>query len=202
MINMKEKDNRIIIDLNINNLKDVLELSYKELGDYLTEKALLQCITDENKFCKVISDEENNFIGFIEYVLLTSDTVEDYLKIPSLRKDDNWFNCQKIGFLETMAIDKDRKRTGAGRRLLMVAMEDLINRGAKVMCGVAWKDFNGVTNMKKLFTEFGFEERLEISGYWNQWSENTRGFICPACGEPPCKCSGVVWAKQIIQEVN
>lgn len=47
-----------------------------------------------------------------------------------------------------------------------------------IVCGMAWKNANGITNVQKVIMEMGLVSSLKIQGYWNLLSDESNGHVC------------------------
>jgi len=115
--------------------------------------------------------------------------------LPDSRERDKLLSVKKIGILDAAAVDNARKKRGLGRLLVRAFYNKLLDEGADVICGMAWKSIHGVTNAGKLVVEIGLEESMAIEGYWNHVVNSPEGHHCPVCMEPPCRCYGVLYIR-------
>ena len=74
----------------------------------------------------------------------------------------------------------------------MVAAGQAEISGVEMVLSVVWQQDNN--NITKLLKEEGFELLKPIKDYWHKDSLE-KGYVCPACGGPPCGCEGYVLGK-------
>jgi len=185
-----------IIDLEKAQLPQVLELCRKELGnDYLHERDFLKCLnSDRQHFCKVAILKDGHVLGFIRTLLFDKNAAATYLKLPENLLYEVMPGSDRIGILDSMAVNHDLKKMGLGRKMLGEAFGQLSLNHADAIVAMAWKDINGITNAHKLLDEFGLKPALEIKGYWNTFVGGDEGHHCPVCKVPPCECYGVLYS--------
>jgi len=191
-----------IVDLDEHHMSDVLRICRKELGpDYHLEADFRKCLGSRAEhFCKVIRGDEGTVCGFSTFMMMGPESADAYLKLPDSEERDKILSVRKIGILDAAAVDNTRKRGGLGRLLAHASLNALLDEGADVICSMAWKDIHGVTNAEKLLMEIGLEESMAIKGYWNHVVDSPEGHQCPVCGEPPCRCYGVLYTRYVTQE--
>ena len=191
-----------IVDLNEHQMPDVLRICQQEFGpDYHSEADFNKCLgSSREHFCKVILDDEGAVCGFSTAMMMGPESADEYLKLPDSRERDKILSIRKIGILDAAAVDNARKRGGLGRLLIGASCNKLLDEGAHVICGMAWKNLHGVTNVGKILVEIGLEESMAIEGYWNRLVDSPEGHHCPVCMEPPCRCYGVLYARYVTQE--
>jgi ribosomal protein S18 acetylase RimI-like enzyme len=104
-------------------------------------------------------------------------------------------HSKKIGVIKTVAVYKKYQGFGIGNKLSQISYDELIDKGVDSLYSIAWR--NGeVTNIGGILTNLGFKEHAVIENYWTEDSQE-KGYDCPACGEPPCKCTGIIYTKAI-----
>lgn len=75
--------------------------------------------------------------------------------------------------------------------LVKDSIDEFKRREIKTVCSIAWKS-KYRTNIGGILKRLGFEQILEIQNYWKEDSIE-KGYSCPVCGGPPCKCSAVIY---------
>ncbi len=188
-----------IVDLDERHMSDVLRICRQELGpDYHSEADFRKCLgSSREHFCKVILDDEEMVCGFLTSMMTGPESAGEYLKLPDSRERDKVLSLRKIGILDAAAIDNARKRGGLGRLLIRASYKKLMDEGADVICGMAWKSIHGTTNAGKILAEIGLEESMAIEGYWNHVVNSPEGHHCPVCTAPPCRCYGVLYTRYV-----
>lgn len=190
-----------IVDLNEDHIPDVLRICRQELGpDYHSEADFRKCLgSGREHFCEVILGDEGAVYGFLTAMMIGPESADEFLKLPDSRERDKILSVRKLGILDAAAIDKTKKRCGLGRLLVRASCIKLMDKGANVICGMAWKSIHGVTNAGKILVENGLEESMTIEGYWNHVVDSPEGHHCPVCMEPPCRCYGVFYTRYVTQ---
>ena len=190
-----------VVDLNEHHIPDVLRICRQELGpDYHSEADFKRCLGGSREhFCKVILDNQGVVCGFSTSMTLDPESADEYLKLPDSPERDKLLAVRKIGIGDAAGIDSTRKKRGLGRLLVQASYNKLLDEGADVLCGMAWKSIHGVTNIGKILVEIGLEESMAIQGYWNHVVESPEGHHCPVCMEPPCRCYGVLYTRYVTQ---
>ena len=188
-----------IIDLDEHHLPEVLKLCRRELGsDYHSEADFEKCLgTGGGRFCKVVLDDAGAVRGFALSMMLNPQSADQYLKLPASKERDQILSFSKIGILDAAAVDNTLQRGGLGKLLARASRDKLLDKGAEVICSMAWKSVHGVTNAQQILHQNGFTESLAIQGYWNQVVDSREGHHCPVCGEPPCRCYGVLYVRYV-----
>jgi len=186
-----------IRDLEDAHLPGVLRICALELGaDYHSETDFRQCLDrGKGRFCQVALDGQGTVRGFAVALLLEPEAADDFLKLPQGGPRDRLLSRDRIGILDAAAMDDAHQGRGLGRLLVGALCQKLQEQGAGVICAMAWKSVHGHTNAAKLLQENGLEKLLAIQGYWNRVVDSPEGHHCPVCGEPPCRCHGVLYAR-------
>lgn len=188
-----------IVDFEEALLADVLSICKQELGvDYHSEADFKKYLGGgRERFCMVMLDNQKAVCGFTTFLMLNTESADEYLKLPDSPERDRLLSVRKIGISDALAIDNMRKKGGLGRLLLHATYNKLVEEGADVICAMVWKDIHGVKNAGKLFTEIGLEESIAVPGYWNRVVGTPEGHQCPVCKEPPCRCYGVLYIRYL-----
>lgn len=191
-----------VFDLKPEHMQDVLKICRQELGsDYHSEADFKRCLEKgSGHFCNVILDDLGAVCGFAAAMIVNPESASEYLKLPASGERDRILSLNKIGILDSGAIESARQKEGLGRLLVHASSKRLVHEEADVICSMAWKTIHGVTNAKKLLKEMGLEESLEIDGYWNLVVDSPEGHHCPVCGKPPCRCQGVLYVRYVTKE--
>jgi len=134
-------------------------------------------------------------LGKENTMMMGPESADEYLKLPDSRERDKILPLKKTGILDAAAIDNAKKKGGLGRLLVRASYNKLLDEGANVICGMAWKNIHGVTNVGKILIEIGLTESMAIEGYWNHVLDSPGGHHCPVCVHPPCRCYGVLYTR-------
>lgn len=191
-------DNYRIIDLQEEHLSGVLRICRQELGeDYHGEADFRRCLEGGARFCKVALDADGQAMGFAVAMVLEPGAADEFLKLPASPERDRLLASAQIGILDAAAVDPAGQGAGLGRRLAQAMYAKLSERGAEVVCAMAWKSADGHTNAARIVEGLGMEEALAVQGYWNRVVASPEGHHCPVCGEPPCRCFGVLYVRRL-----
>ena len=100
---------------------------------------------------------------------------------------------EKIGYRKMTAVSPEFQRIGVAKRLFESGNNWMKEHGAEVILSAVWIK-KGKTTFGQMLVKQGFEPLVFAKNYWKNDSLK-RKFICPVCGEPPCECDAMVYAK-------
>jgi GNAT superfamily N-acetyltransferase len=101
-------------------------------------------------------------------------------------------NC--VGSLECASVQESWQGRGVGRQLAQRRMTWLAEQGCNAIVGIAWE--SGLQHTSdRVFLRLGFERLAQAKDFYFGISVQ-RGFICPVCGPPPCRCSASLYVKK------
>jgi ribosomal protein S18 acetylase RimI-like enzyme len=105
------------------------------------------------------------------------------------------FQQHRVGSMETASVTESLQGQGIGQELARHRIRWLSEAGCTAMIGVSWE--SGLANTSdRVFRKLGFERLSQVKGFYADDSVR-RGFICPVCGLPPCRCSASLYVKYI-----
>ena len=129
--------------------------------------------------------EDNS--GICGYVLLLTG---DY---PEILEEIGKEHRGVLGFLEgekqiclrkSTCVACSHRRKGLGTSLASHAIQVFPNH---LHISISWKRSTAVP-MLDISKKLGFRDSVVLKNYW--YSDSTvKGYTCPECGQPPCKCS-------------
>lgn len=187
-----------IMNMKKSDIPQIIEISDQELGkDYLNHNDIEQMIdSKEDYICKVAyCSDESKIVGFCLGFIINPEKLQSLLKVESAKIPRFLRLSDKIGVIKTVAVEKNYQGYGIGKKLVEDCYNELVKRGVQSVFSIAWK--NGeVINIGGILTLLGFKKYLEINRYWEKESLE-KGYFCPVCGNPPCACSAVIYAKAI-----
>lgn len=99
-----------------------------------------------------------------------------------------------IGVFSAMAVRKAYQRQGIGSLLAQCLLGHFDAGMVPLVIIAGWAAPDGV-HIDRLAHEFGFSGQAMIHDYWLEDSV-ARGYQCPVCGDPPCRCSAVLYVRQ------
>lgn len=189
-----------IIDLKKEYFPQLLDISDKELGkDYLSYDDLEKVLNCEEEYiCKLaMNKEDGRIIGFCLCLIITPDSLQTILKLNENQIPRALKHSEKVGVLKTTAVEKKYQGYGIGRKLTETCYTALLKRKVQSVCSVGWKNGDKV-NINGILTSLGFVKYIEMENYWESDSLE-KGYSCPACGKPPCKCSAVIYTQSVFE---
>jgi Predicted acetyltransferase len=191
-------DNRILTTIDyikLENIPATLNIASSELGsDYLTETDFLETLNTDDSFC-MLSTHNGVVSGFSICKIFGPEKIDEMLALPDCDEKSILMKFKTIGLIDSVAVAHEMKGKGIGGELLDACYKELVSRGAKVICAMAWKGVNGITNIEGILVRLGMLPHVEIKGYWNRFVPSPEGHACPICGRP-CKCSAVLYLKK------
>lgn len=173
------------------DIKQSFHLCGEALGlGFMSENELKEFTQGDSKFGLVVR-EGDDLLGIC---LFARGTFEDIL--PCILENRDWFRDEfgkqdKMGFRKTTIVKASVRGRGIGKMLVTASMDEL-NKADLVLSVVWQKDKNRIT---KLLQAEGFEILKPIQHYWHHDSLE-KGYECPGCGGPPCKCEAHVFKKE------
>ncbi len=193
-----KKDTYRIIDMQKKHFSDIFRIADHQLGqDYVTDELLEKCIHEDSPYIgrTAINKHNHRVLGFCISFSLESSALSDLLNmdddaIPSLLS-----HADDLGVIKTIAVDKKLKGYGIGTHLINDALHVFKEINRKTVFTIAWKSKLGI-NLHGVLMKTHFQRLIEIPHYWYQSSLET-GCHCSVCGQPPCVCSAVIYAKKI-----
>lgn len=140
-----------------------------------------------------IETQNTNIVGFCIGAAFDKTEFTNYLNIPEDDLPPAFNVSSKIGVIRTVAVKDKFTQQGIGTKMVEECINRCVDEGATVLCSVGWKDGDQV-NIGGIMEHFGFSREKKFDNYWHDESIN-REYHCTNCGEPPCTCSAVLFAK-------
>ncbi len=186
----------IIRQLRTGDIPEAVSISRTQLGsDYLYDRDFLDAMDDPSQFCTAV-EEDGRLAGFAICKVFGPEDEGEVLKLPDCPERDIVMSVGRMGILDSVAVSPEFAGKGIGKAMCRASVETIIDAGCGLVCAMAWKDSAGHTNIAKILRSMGFEESIELKGYWNGMVDSPGGHDCPICGAP-CKCSGVFWYRRL-----
>jgi len=187
-----------IFNIAKEHIPQILDISDDELGkDYINFDILERVINDsDNYICKLAYNQNDaKIIGFCLCFIMTPQDIPQIIKLPESQIPRALMYSDRIGVIKTVAVNKKCQGAGVGKRLIEDCYNELRKRQVQSMCSVAWSN-NEKINVHSILSALGFRKLIEIPNYWSEDSlEN--GYMCPACGMPPCRCSAIIYTQSV-----
>ncbi len=174
------------------DIPEVCDIANEQLGKgYVSESQLAEHLlaADASLCICAVDKRTSKVVGFsISKMLDSAEECEAGKDLLDLKYAD------KIGYLKTIAVDKEYAGYGVGSQLVDASIKVLVARKATFLVSTAWKH-SGIINIGNILERFGFVNKLEVANYWYE-SSLKEGYSCPQCGNP-CYCSCVVYTKKV-----
>lgn len=157
--------------------------SYIQASDFLDSKNISLCA-----ICR------GTVAGFLIAKALS---VEDFRTLypnieETLRRQISY--AKTVGFIASMATAPEFEKRGVAHALLEAGLTCLEKASQPLICTIGWKGKGTVAHIDGLVRKAGFQAVHEFSDYWKEDSLN-KGYRCPVCGDPPCRCSAVLFVR-------
>jgi ribosomal protein S18 acetylase RimI-like enzyme len=184
-----------IIDMTEDFIPSTIAISDDQLGkDYVTIDSLQQSITGDSKnFAKVAVNQKEEVIGFCVCSILTSDEIINTIRIPPIEFPNALRYSKSIGMIRVVVVKETFQRRGVGYALVCDCIEKLIKNNVTALCSVGWYSSKGV-NIRGILSTLNFNEIKVVPNYWKEDSI-AKKYRCRDCGEPPCECSAIIYAR-------
>ncbi|HNW97174.1 MAG TPA: GNAT family N-acetyltransferase [Bacteroidales bacterium] len=178
----------MITELKEEEIALVLQMSDKFVGkNFQTYESIKDYILNPQKVIRIYKIN-NEIVGFVKgEILKKSEFKKSLLKVdkPFEKKvtDDGY-----MGYAETICVKEEYRHTHIAHDMadeLIRVMKKIEN--IDVICTTVWKS-GDIANAKNLVETIGFKLITEIKNYWYNDSIKKK-YMCPHCGNPPCKCS-------------
>jgi GNAT superfamily N-acetyltransferase len=105
-----------------------------------------------------------------------------------------------VGSFSTLCVSEKYQGKGIGQLISHKRLELLKESGCEVVLGISWVSSMAHTS-NRVFEKMGFKAVKKIDDFFYKSSlENP--FICPACGEPPCTCPGILYRLNLASSRN
>jgi len=187
-INTNKMDNKNIhiVKMDKSMLCEVSQIASKTLGSSFVNEDILD--NDINLCAKI--DEE--IVAYATTKFIDLDYLKKIIRDKKLQLDQEY---EKIGYIDSIAVNEDYSGYGIGTLLLKNTLSKLRENkiGFAIMAGWINKD---QVNIKKLAIKEGFKEEFIIEEFWKEDSIKFN-FDCTACGNPPCLCSAIIYTKKL-----
>jgi len=177
--------------LNDAYIDTILKISNKQLGNgFLSRELLLTYIDNPDKFCQIALEEET-VVGFSLMEIASCAEIASKFK-----SESEWFlnyfaPYKRIAYRSLTAVSPAFEGNGIASLLVKKGVEFLSKKAEVLVCD-AWK--SGTTFIGNILERNGYKAIREVPLYWTADSVNYQ-FQCKVCGNPPCTCVAVIYAK-------
>ena len=184
--NKIDNKNILIVKMDKSMLCEVSQIASKALGSSFVNEDILD--NDINLCAKI--DEE--IVAYATTKFIDLDYLKKIIRDKKLQLDQEY---EKIGYIDSIAVDENYSGYGIGTLLLKDTISKLREHkiGFAIMAGWINKD---QVNIKKLAIKEGSKEEFIIEEFWKEDSLKFN-FDCTTCGKPPCLCSAIIYTKKI-----
>ena len=178
-----------ICNVSQKTLSSCLAIAEIQLGKgYLLEKDLLG--THVYSVCGVANGEVAGFAA--GRILDRRCLAGPYPKLAEA-VHDVLLRGDRIGVVASVAVRQDLQRSGIGTALVQKVVQYFDDQNITQAILLGWVAPDGVP-IARIASAMGFAEKAVVPECWYDDSLS-RGYLCPACGYPPCRCSAVLYAR-------
>lgn len=177
-------ENIQIIQMQVSMIDEVAQIASMTLGSSFVNEEILK--NDINLCAKIGS----NIVAYSTTKVVDAHYLKKILKNKKLLEEEKY-----LGYIDSIAVDKDYEGMGIGTLLLKSTILKLVENNISYALMAGWKNKDQV-NIRGLALREGFKEEFEIKNFWKEDSLE-QNFDCTACGKPPCLCSAVVYTKKL-----
>ncbi|HZJ89535.1 MAG TPA: GNAT family N-acetyltransferase [Bacilli bacterium] len=192
-------ENIQIVDLERKHIPAIIRIGDEEIGKDFVEMPILEdYLNKQDVFVgKVAVDTLNKtVVGFIFSYIIDKEQLIEIFNNKENKIPRQLLVSESYAYLKSTAVDKNYKGQSIGTQLVEATIEGFRALNVSTLFSTAWKSAKG-TNMQGIFESLQFNEAYEIENYWREDSI-LKKYNCPVCGEPPCECSAVIYARFLI----
>lgn len=179
---------RLVEQKDVNN---VYAISNEQLGQDYIKKQALEEMLNSDQVVILVFEQNNELLGFLLYEIIDKNRLKHELKIINANLEKIIKTENNFGFLNIVAVSEKAKGKGVGSALNFEIVKIMEQKGIKFSFSLAWKDKEKI-NIGNILLRVGYIELYEIENYYYEDSIK-RNYTCPTCGNPPCKCSAIVY---------
>lgn len=179
-------------EINEADLKECLRIQWETQGENITQYEWLSKMVTSNEAMLLVAYDQNKVIGCAG-AKMHSSGFEFYLPFGEayVKEMEN----SKVGSLSIMGIDPAYQNQGIGQKMARMREEWLLKNGCNLLVGISW-----VSRLKhtsnRVFEKLGFKNEGTVDNFFEAMSFSMN-LICPVCGNPPCRCPGILYIKRI-----
>ena len=175
---------------------EILAIAERQLGlGYITEDYL--SAPDKRGLCAIL---DGRVVAFCVTKILSGASfallyprVADSLAIGT-------GSTERLGLVASIATDPMYTGRGIASTLLSACLQYLDDEQISLTCAIGWKS-GRIAHIDGMARRLGFEPIKEFPDFWREDSI-AKGYGCPVCGDPPCRCSAVIYvrSKDVLQK--
>jgi len=170
-------------------LPSCLAIAGSQLGEgYLLERNLLG--PDVYSVCGLVNKD---VVGFATGSILNRRCLASLHPKVVKATSDGFPRDHSIGVVASVAVRQDCQRRGIGTALVRKIIQYFDDQNITQAILLGWMAPDGVP-IAGIARAMGFAEKAVIPEYWRDDSLS-RGYLCPVCGHPPCRCSAALYVR-------
>lgn len=182
-----QSENLEIVTMEKSMLKEVAQIASMTLGSSFVDESIL------NNDINLCARSGTKIIAYCTTRFINLDYLQKILKNKKIELLEEY---EKIGYIDSLAVNTDYAGKGIGSLLFQNTILKLKENNIKFVLMAGWKNGTEV-NIKGLALKEDFKEEFEIENFWKEDSLEYN-FNCTACGKPPCLCSAVIYTKVLV----
>jgi GNAT superfamily N-acetyltransferase len=160
----------------------ILVLDYFERCASESDKLLLLALLD------------GNLVGVAAARVLPQDGFDYYLPFGREAVLD-LFQHHRVGLMSTASVVEPLQGQGIGQELARRRIQWMNDAGCTAQIAVSWESGLAHTS-DRVFAKVGFKCLSQVKGFFEEDSTH-RGWNCPVCGSPPCRCSASFYIRYV-----
>lgn len=134
-------------------------------------------------------------VGFLSASILSlTDFRECYARIAQLPEMGDRLT-DPMGILHAVAVDARYEKQGIGTALIAHGMTLFADLRPIMIVTAGWADNQGI-HVAGPIVKNGFQKIGSLTDYWQEDSL-ARGYECPTCRKPPCRCVAGIFTKTL-----
>ncbi len=174
-------------------IKKAVEIYEQGLGqEYISKEDLIK-FTENKNYILIGAMVDKDLAGVMVAYPMSIKESEKYDRELYENKVPQILQNRKVGFIKSVAVEKEFRRRGIGTQLIVEAMQRLKNKECDLFFAVSW--VSGLPDSSpSVFEALKFTNAVEISDYWTEDSIKEK-YICPVDGNP-CHCSAIFYLRK------
>lgn len=173
-----------------------LAVAEKQLGDsYIQASDFL-----DPKHVSLCALHHGSVVGFVIAKRLSAEEFKSRYPRAAEALGRQLAYADTVGFIASLATAPGFEKRGIANTLLQMSLarleKDWGGKSARpaFVCTLGWRGREPVAHIDGLVRKAGFQPVHEFADYWKDDSL-AKGYKCPTCGDPPCRCSAVLFVR-------